>query len=73
MIKPSKLLRAYIEGFESREEACRKLDVSPDTLSRYLNGDQSCAAAFIESVKRVTGFDFEKAFVLTKDREEDGE
>ena len=73
MIKPSKLLTGYINGFETRDAACRKLDVSPDTLSRYLDGKQSCAAAFIESVKRVTGFDFEKAFVLTKDREEDGE
>lgn len=67
MIKPSKALKEYIEGFESREAACRHLGVSPETLSRYLTGDQSCATAFIESVKKVVGWDFEKAFEIKND------
>ena len=68
MIKPSKALKAYIEGFESRESACKKLEVAPETLSRYLKEEQSCATAFIESVKRVVGWDFEKAFDIEEDR-----
>lgn len=62
MITPSETLRKYIEGFESFATACKRLDVAPDTLRRYLNKEQGCASSFIESVKKETGFDFEKAF-----------
>ena len=67
MIIPSKFLRDYIEAFSSRAEACRHLDVSPDTLTRYLSKDQSCSTMFIENIKKIVGIDFEKAFDIVKE------
>lgn len=67
MIKPSKLLREIIEGFESKDDFCQKIGVSVFTLERVLDGTQSCSGRFIESVKEQFGLDFEAAFEITED------
>ena len=62
MIKPSKILRSYIEGFETRRDFCERFGIDQAILSRYLSGSQTCSSNFIASVIRETGMDFEKAF-----------
>lgn len=67
MIKPSKLLSDYIKAITSMDEACKRLDVSEATLYSYLNETVSVSSKFIYNVKKVTGLDFEKAFVTTNE------
>ena len=70
MIVPSKALIAYINAFESRDEFCRRFDIDQNTVRRYLEFQQTCASAFIEKVKEMTGLDFEKAFSITEEPDE---
>lgn len=61
MIVPSENLKSFIDSFESRTSFCEKFSIDTATLSRYLDGEISCSAKFIEAIKGA-GFDFEKAF-----------
>jgi hypothetical protein len=58
----SKLLKDFIDGFDSQRKFCQEFDIDPATLNKYLDRETNCSSTFIAKVKDKTGMDFEKAF-----------